>query len=168
VHVLGSSDQIGPRPTAIDAWPQRCVSRYAERASTRTRPPQSHTICTTPSPASISAHISCTAPARAVSTMASRKDMRRADLSTWARRHVLATPIHPARRAELGHVLTRCCSRALCRTGQGQVGWRHGGYVEPAPPVSTLDAHTGPRHSGQHAAHGCCKCRFCIPRSTDG
>jgi hypothetical protein len=154
----------GPRPSTHGlsaAFPDaRSVPRH-ERDHTSV----SHHLSAPPSPLRprLPRHISRTPPSTRCLHHGFTKGHAPGRLEYVGAPPVLATPIHLARRAEQRHVLTCRCSRALCRTGQGQVGRRHGGYVERAPSASDLDAHTGPRHSGQHAAHGCCKCRFCTP-----
>jgi hypothetical protein len=71
------------------------------------------------------------------STMASHKDMRRADLSACplptvdalSCRQAIAAAAASPRPSPRSRALTLCCSRPIHRAGQGQVGWRHVEYA---------------------------------------
>jgi hypothetical protein len=99
-------------------------------------------------------------------TMASKKDMRRVDLSTsqWPRAFLcvalvrIPVPINQIQAP--GQPIVTCAnlihSRPLCGAYQGEVGRRHGQYATPSPmPIDFLMPTS--RYYGQYAAYGCCK-----------
>jgi len=106
----------------------RCAETRAQAHAQASMPRHdataSHTICLTPSVSTRCRTYSATRTAPASSIMASRKDMRRPDLSTCL--VDLAPPPSPANPGNQHctstcHVLTWCSSCAIRRTRKGQV-----------------------------------------------
>jgi hypothetical protein len=178
-YLLGFHDQINPGSGPAAAWPALSAT-FPESGDTTpkpsaqatylaglprhddARPTASHTICLAlfSLSASTSRHISRTTqhcPHITHHAMASRKDMRRPDLSTSPPiiHHPHASASSDTSRAN--QTLQSCRMPNRQRTNQTAT-WR---VSNMGAAVNTwcCDADQRLRHNGKHAAHGCCKCR---------